>query len=393
MRIVEMQAFVVQLPLRQKILHASASRTDSQNILIRCRLQDGTIGWGEGVPRIYVTGETAEGAMLTLDRTPLAEKLSKMCYDWPDVIAMSRGILFHSDSPDPRGHRSNSLQCAIELSILDAFGRCFGEPVSNVVNHFAISPTLLQKQESVRYSTTITASDAAKERWSAIKMRLYGFRHCKVKVGVREANDQERVGRIRFWLGHGMDIRLDANEAWPVDQVEKKLKPLLPFRISCLEQPSPHAELESIPEYKSEWPVPIMLDESLTSLYDAELAVRLGACDFFNIRLSKCGGILNSLRIAEFASQNNIRIQLGCHPGETGVLSAAGRHWATAIQGIQYLEGSYDRHLLRELPTYEDITFGYGGVAPALEKPGLGVAINPSVLDRIKMDERKWIWG
>ena len=58
------------------------------------------------------------------------------------------------------------------------------------------------------------------------------------------------------------------------------------------------------------------------------------------------------------------------------MLSAAGRHWATAVADIRYLEGSYDRYLFRRLLTNEDITFGYGGRAPALTAPGLGVTIN-----------------
>jgi L-Ala-D/L-Glu epimerase len=393
MRIVELRAYVIQLPLRRKIQHASASRTDSQNILVQCRLQEGTTGWGEGVPREYVTSETAQGAMQQLTRTALAEQLDKECYDWSQVISLCESLRFEQTEPDPRHHKSNALRCAVELSILDAYGRFFGEPASKVLKHFPSSRSIFEEKESVRYSTTITAENPAKERLSAIKMRIYGFRQCKVKVGVQGANDRERLKRIRFWLGPRMDIRLDANEAWPVDKVKEHIEPLLPFRISCLEQPSPHEELEDLSHYKSQWGVPIMLDESLTSLYDAERAVRLGACDVFNIRLSKCGGFLSSIRLAEYAHQSNIGIQLGCHPGETGILSAAGRHWATHVKGIRYLEGSYDRHLLRELPTNEDVTFGYGGRALALNQRGWGVTINPQVLNRIKIDEKQWVWG
>ena len=66
------------------------------------------------------------------------------------------------------------------------------------------------------------------------------------------------------------------------------------------------------------------------------------------------------------ARQLDCGYQLGCHPGESGILSAAGRHWATSVANVRYLEGSYDRHLFRRLVTKEDITFGYGGRAPAL---------------------------
>jgi len=123
-----------------------------------------------------------------------------------------------------------------------------------------------------------------------------------------------------------------------------------------------------------------MLDESLTSVADAENAIRNGTCDLFNIRLSKCGGFLNSLRLAAMAHAAGLGYQLGCHPGESGILSAAGRHWATTVKGIRFLEGSYDRHLLKRLLTREDITFGYGGRAPALTGPGLGITVDEAAL-------------
>jgi muconate cycloisomerase len=126
-----------------------------------------------------------------------------------------------------------------------------------------------------------------------------------------------------------------------------------------------------------------MLDESLTSRVDAERAIALGACDLFNIRLSKCGGFLQSLELAALAHENGVGYQLGCHPGETGILSAAGRHWATAVAEIRYWEGSYDRHVLRENVIRENITFGYGGRAAALRRAGLGVTIDADAVRKL----------
>ena len=83
-------------------------------------------------------------------------------------------------------------------------------------------------------------------------------------------------------------------------------------------------------------------------------------------------------------------ISSGCHPGESGILSAAGRHWASSVADIRYLEGSYDSHLFRRLVTREDITFGYGGRAPALTAPGLGVTIDTAVLADFTTAEREF---
>jgi muconate cycloisomerase len=97
--------------------------------------------------------------------------------------------------------------------------------------------------------------------------------------------------------------------------------------------------------------------------------------------------------LAGLAAKAGLGYQLGCHPGETGILSAAGRHWACSVKDIAYVEGSYDRHLLEELPTNEDMTFGFGGLAPALRAPGLGVTMNYGVLKRLTKESRSYAWG
>jgi len=388
MRIAELIAYIVDLPLRREIKHASATRRESSNLLIRCKLTDGTEGWGEGVPRDYVTGETPAGAIAQLASTPLTELFDLDCQNWRDVIQLCGRFKPAVEQEDPRDCRSNALRCAVELSILDAFGKLFEEPVSRVTSEFAAAREINASRTVVQYSTTITAENAKKERISALKMRIYGFKQCKVKVGVVGANDDERLNRIRWWLGRRFDIRLDANEAWHVDEVVGKIEPLLKHDVTCVEQPVPHEEVEMQAELRRQLPVDLMLDESLTSLVDAEKAIEQETCDLFNIRLSKCGGFLNSLRIADLAQRHGIGYQLGCHPGESGILSSAGRHWAVSVDNIRYLEGSYDRHILRSLLTNEDITFGYGGRAPAITVPGLGVTINPKMLDKLKTCEK-----
>src|SRR5262249_532267 len=145
-------------------------------------------------------------------------------------------------------------------------------------------------------------------------------------------------------------------------------------------QPVAHEELVALAEVRRQVSVPIMLDESLTGETDARTAIELRACDLFNIRLSKCGGFLAGLPLGGVGHKAGLGYQLGCHPGESGVLSAAGRHWAASVANVRYLEGSYDRHLFRRLLTTEDVTFGYGGRAPALTTPGLGVTIDTAVL-------------
>ena len=390
MRIRSLTAYVVRLPLKRPFSHASATRHDSDNVLIRCELTDGTIGWGEGVPRSYVTGETPAGCLAQLAATPIAEQLEADCNSWPDVIRLCESFQPALDRDDPRGCYGNALRCAIELSLLDAFGRTFGEPISAVAAHFSPAQPVLATATFVRYGVVIDSGNRGLRR-KALVRRAYGFRDCKVKVGTAGDDDAARLRTIRRWSGPRMDLRLDANEAWHADELLDRFEPLRALGISSIEQPVPHEEVWRLAELRKSLRVAVMLDESLTSMADAEAAIAGRTCDLFNIRLSKCGGFLNSLRLAAAANAAGLGYQLGCHPGESGILSAAGRHWATSVASIRHVEGSYDRHLFRELLTNEDMTFGYGGRAPALITPGLGVTVNSRVLSRVSIEQREFI--
>ena len=263
------------------------------------------------------------------------------------------------------------------MAILDAYGRHFSQPLSTVVK--LLAPELWSPREHVQYSSAITTSSTgAKIRLVSFGMRLYGFSQIKVKVGVAGQDDVARLRGIRSGGGWKIDLRIDANEAWPAAEAAQRILELKPFGITAVEQPIKHEEANWLPATRKQVAIPIMLDESLCGLVDAERAVAQGLCDLFNIRLSKCGGFIPSLRLVQFARRHGLGCQLGCQVGETAILSAAGRHFAASVKDLRYVEGSYDHHLVREALGMRDLTFRRGGWAKALTGPGLGIEIDSS---------------
>jgi L-Ala-D/L-Glu epimerase len=384
MRIQELVAYHVRIPLRSKVKHASHTRTDTDSILVRCRLNDGTEGWGEGLPREYVTGETIETVLEQFRSADFRRQIGASFTDVPGALALCDEIRIVEEPP--RGKRDsfgNSLRCAVEIALLDAATRACQRPLSDVTSLISEAAGIRARAERVQYSAVITSLGALGEVIRALKVKLYAFCQGKMKVGVAGVDDRTAVQRIRRILGGRFDLRIDANEAWRCQDLESRVAPLLPLGISSLEQPVPHADVDGLAPLRGRLGVPLMLDESLCSLTDAERAVARGTCDLFNIRLSKCGGFVPSLRIAALAHQAGLGYQLGCQVGETGILSAAGRHFATSVAGIRYLEGSFDRFLVTERLTVDDLTFRRGGWAPALRGPGLGVEIDRLALKRV----------
>jgi L-alanine-DL-glutamate epimerase-like enolase superfamily enzyme len=382
--IIALNAYQVRIPLRRRIRHAAHTRTETDNLLVRCILEDGSEGFGEGVPRDYVTGETIDSTFELLKRSDLAAQRED-CRDFEQAVALAERFRLAPVPGDERGCVGNAARCAVELAILDAYGRHFGRSLSDVVR--LLAPEIYQPQSRVRYSGAITTARNIKTLTAAIVFRIYRFRQVKIKVGMEGYDDRRRLGMMRRWGGRKIDIRLDANEAWTPANVVERIRALEPFGISAVEQPLPHADAAVLREVRRQVRTPIMLDESLCGRYDAERAVERQLCDLFNIRLSKCGGFVPSLRLAQFAKQHGLGFQLGCQVGETAVLSAAGRHFAASVAGLRYLEGSYDRHLVREALATEDLTFGWGGWAKALPGPGLGMTLDTKALKRVTVRE------
>jgi muconate cycloisomerase len=362
------------------VRHASHARTETDNILVRCVLADGKEGWGECVPREYVTGETAESALALLRKSDLSPQLEP-CGDFGGAVALAENLRLAPLENDDRGVGSNAARCAVELAVLDAYGRHFGEPLSTVTK--MLTPELYEFRPEVRYSGAITGSTGLKLRLAAWAYRLTGFRQIKVKVGIEGQDDRRRLRAIRRRVGRKIELRIDANEAWSAAEAGDRIRDLEPFGIASIEQPVPHSHVASLRDVRERISTPVMLDESLCSLADAERAVAGGWCDRFNLRLSKCGGFIPTLRVAEFAHRNQIQCQLGCQVGESAILSSAGRQFAVSVGGLTALEGSFDRHLVAEPLGWEDITFGFGGRAPALSGAGRGAAINPECVERV----------
>ncbi|MDB5311435.1 MAG: L-Ala-D/L-Glu epimerase [Gemmataceae bacterium] len=378
MRVVELEARHVRIPLRRKVTHASHTRTDTDNVVVRCVLSDGTVGFGEGVPRDYVTGETIDFSIDLLKRSALPDQLPA-CDDFIQAVQLAERLKLVPVPGDDRMIQGNAARCAVELALLDAFGRAFGEPLMNVTR--ILAPELYEPQERVQYSGVIGNPKGWKARVYPLVYRLAGFKQVKLKVGIPGTDDVKRTRRTRRWLGRKIDLRVDANEAWTPAEVADRVRALEPFGITSVEQPVRHEDVAALTEVRKQIRTPVMLDESLCGEVDAERAARGGWCDLFNLRLSKCGGFIPSLRLAQLAKRHGLGYQLGCQVGETAILSAAGRHFATSVKDIRYLEGSYDRHLVWESLSAEDLTFRRDGWAPVIVSPGLGAAVDTARVD------------
>jgi len=326
----------VCIPMRYRFGHARAARAAADNIIVQLTLSDGSVGWGETVPRQYVTGETLESVMSALAR--VAVRRTAWLRDHGDLAGLAR-VLSAVDLPAELGeaHAAPAAAAAIELALLDAHARREGRPLLDAI---ALSPfaALLTEAPPSRVRQTLTIGDdvdCALERAGQIEGPL----DVKLKVGFSAEEDARRAARLRERFGAAVDLRVDANAAWDRAQADATLEALAPFALSSVEEPLRDRDLAGCAALRRRG-VRVMLDESLCTIADAERAIAASAADLFNLRLSKCGGIFGTLRLVERAERAGIAWQLGCMVGESGILSSLGRGFVARVRGAAYLEST-----------------------------------------------------
>ncbi len=357
------RAEVLQLaiPLRITFKHTLAERSAGESVVVRLVDDAGRIGTGECAPREYVTGETPATV-----RQTLARLLPRFLDQEYDSLTTAARALANAARELPRNE--HAAFCALELALLDLVGRALGVSAGTV-----LGPIVRAK---VNYSGVVSADSAAAVRSMCERIVAMQLGSVKLKVGRSLACDLEMLQVARSVLGQACSLRVDANCAWTASEALERLSAFAPFRLAGIEQPVAADDVEGMAWLTARSRVPIIADESLVSVADAERLVVARACHLFNIRVSKCGGLLQSLRIRDLGLRAGIGCMLGAQVGETALLSAAGRHFATRVPDVRHFEGSFGTLLLEQDVAVQDVTFGRGGEGLALEGPGLGVEVN-----------------
>jgi len=362
-KIEKIEVLEVKLPFKRSFKHALCDRYVSDSIFVKVYLKNGLVGYGESLPREYVSDENASSVFTTLQNFVPKKLIGTVFSDFSKSAEHINFLLKPLQS---------AARCCIEIALLDVLGRYFGKSLS-VITGKPIKKTIYS-------SGVISAGTIPATVKNAFLFKLFGFKSIKVKVGMN--NDLKRLQLIRSILGNKIDLRIDANCSWEADEAISNINRMRKFGIKAVEQPLKPDDIDGLKKITENVPEAIVVDESLKTVQDAGKLAKTKACDMFNVRLSKCGGILNALKIIDIAQRNSIRYQLGCQVGETGVLSAAGRHLACGVHNVEYYEGSYGKLLLKEDVTRENMTIGLGGKADCISGPGLGVNVRNEVLDK-----------
>jgi len=317
------------------------SSTEHRLIRVCITDDDGVEGWGEAAPNRFY-GETADTAIAALERLkPIVEA----CNPWAieDVEAdMNRALRFNG-----------SVKAAISAALHDLAGKKLGVPVYKLWGLDAAKAPLSS------FTIAIAANEAElRERVE----QAAEYPVLKIKLGTD--HDPQIVETVRKAAPKKL-LRVDANAAWTAKHAVKMVDVLAEHGVEYLEQPLPPHDLEGLRFVRERSVLPVIADESCVVATDIPKLV--GVVDGINIKLSKCGGLREALKMIAIARAHGMSVMAGCMI-ETSLGITAAAHFAPLLDYADF-DGAA---LLADDP-YVGATIDRGQIVIP-DAPGLGVA-------------------
>ncbi len=376
------------IPFKRKVAHAASERMSSEPLVFQLELANHTIGYGETLPREYVTGESIAQVRASIENIFMPLLIDFRPSSFGEVIEFAAELPCVDERAKPieRAQPITAARAAVEVAVLDAYSRAFGTDLTALAGYFEelwLEPP--GSTHTARFACVVPAVGPAETKRIVRLFRLMGFRDFKLKVG--DDGEAKRVKAIMVCLRRMLakergTLTLDANSAWSVDEALTHARNWADLPLTALEQPLAAKDLVSLASLAHDCPIPLMADESLITEADATALIDAKAAKWFNIRLSKNGGLIPSIRLAILARRAGLQIQLGCMVGETSILSAAARRFLQIVPGITRCEGNYGNWLLKGDVIQKPLGFGMRGKWRTLSGYGLGIDVDSELLDR-----------
>ena len=390
MKIDRVETFVLKAGLGAERFYSSqAAFPERTSLLVRLTTTDGLVGWGEGGQ--YGPAEpvrTCIDAVLgpALLELPAAEPAMV----WEHLYSLSRDF----------GQKGTYVEAisAIDIALWDLVGKTYGAPVSTLLGG--------RFRERVRaYGTggyyTRTDFDADRDLPAlADTVRGYtdgGFTMLKLKVGLLPVHqDARRVQTVRETLGEDFRLLADANHAYTASTAIAMGRELEANGVECFEEPVPPEDRAGYARVRQALDLPIAGGEAEFTRYGFRDFIAGGCVDIVQPDVCASGGFSELRNVLALATAHNLRTIP--HVWGSGIALAAGMHTCAVIplaphtyvpvplQNEPVIEFDRTRNPLRDDLLTTPFTLDADGYVQVPTGPGLGVEVDPEVLERYRVD-------
>jgi L-alanine-DL-glutamate epimerase-like enolase superfamily enzyme len=294
---------IVTVRTRTPFVIARGGSSEWRRVWIRVIDHDGAVGWGEAAPsRFY--GESPESVIAALDLLGAVLRANAWSLD---AIEREMNTVLRFNA---------SAKSAVSAALHDLAAKRLGVPLYRMLG---LDPADAPQSS---FTIPITADDDGLRRalddaapYPILKVKLGGPRDADTIVGVR-ASAPDKI------------LRVDANAAWTAKHALHMIDILLDYGVELVEQPVAAHDIEGLRFVRDRSPLPIIADESC--LVAADVPRLVGAVDGINLKLAKCGGLREAMRIVAAARAHGMSVMAGCMV-ETSLGISAAAHLAPLL--------------------------------------------------------------
>jgi L-alanine-DL-glutamate epimerase-like enolase superfamily enzyme/pimeloyl-ACP methyl ester carboxylesterase len=342
----------LRLKLKTTIRHAAATRNEGESIWVRAK-RNGNEGYGEGCPRTYVAGDDIESSVAWVKKNfstcPINFGTLEDLKQWAET---NEKIINHNPS----------AWCAVEMAVLDLLSRERGCMVEKLLG-----------LDGCKLSGRYTAVLGDDKKWAYTmlvdKYLIRGLSDFKIKLSGNLETDIQKLDIIyELSKQHRSDpirIRLDANNLWK-DRCDEAIAYILALgggRIFAVEEPVRAGDAKDISKFSTATGLPVILDESLCTLNDLAPYSHTEGKFIANIKISRVGGLIRALKMIEELKKRGWPVIVGCHVGETSLLTRAALVASCAAgENLISHEGAFGDYLVEREPAEPMLKFGRNGL-------------------------------
>lgn len=295
MKITKIRLGTISVPLRLPFKTALRTVKSVEDIIVEIHTDTGALGYGEAPPTGAVTGHTTGAIIGALKEHIIPSLLGRDIDAFEDLMQLVQTCVVGN----------SSAKAAADMALWDLYAQLYRLPVYKLLGG---------ARKEIVTDITISVNEPEEMARNAANAVERGYDCLKVKVGANPELDVERLRAVRRAAGDDICLRIDANQAWQPRQAVRILNEMQEqgLRLELVEQPVKAYDLEGLKYVTDHSYVPVLADESVFSPRDAMKVLELRAADLINIKLMKCGGIYNALKIASAAEIYGVECMIGC---------------------------------------------------------------------------------
>ncbi len=358
----KVDAFGLNLPLNKTVLMAGVELNTVENLLIRIEASNGLVGWGEASSAPSHGGASLQDMLASFHQEIHPFLIGKDAFELSGLTNQLNHI----------AKNAKSTVAAVDVALYDLLGKHLNVPAYVLLGG--------QQRKEVPPLWLIGNSSVEKDLSEAHTKWDQGYRFFKLKLGVKSLDDDIALTiAIREKFGNDLKICADANMGMNLEQATQYVQAVKNTQLAYLEQPLHKKDIDGIRALASSSPIPIGLDESVTSTDDILAAAHDGV-QGVSLKTLKLGGLSGVIGAGHLCNAFKLQINLASKMAETGIGAAALLHLSAVLPNVNWGVSPTHLYLKHDVVSKQDQPVnGYFKISSL---PGLGIEVDESIVNQ-----------